>query len=93
MIVKVKFHLIRINTVASKLEIVFPYGEKWYRMDWENVPDKYKTLYTAYIKMLGREVPDYLKDYEKTTIELDNLEIELELDLAEEVPPTYPLGV
>ena len=45
MIVRIPFNLIRVNQGREGLEVVFPYGEDWYRLDWEKVPDRFKELY------------------------------------------------
>jgi len=35
MIVRIPFNLIRVNQGREGLEVVFPYGEDWYRLDWD----------------------------------------------------------
>lgn len=36
---RVKFSAIRINETREGRKIVFPYGNDWYKMPWEDVPD------------------------------------------------------
>lgn len=88
--VTVKFYQISVNLTDAAREIIFPYEGKWYRMDWENVPDKFKQLYVAYCKLNGVEIPDFLKPYDIGTFDISTTDIELDLTLAEEIPETYP---
>ncbi|MDL1957029.1 MAG: hypothetical protein LWW95_08315 [Candidatus Desulfofervidus auxilii] len=92
MIVKVLFNMINVNQRGKKLEIVFPYDKHWYRLDWEKVPEKFKILYVAGLKLQGHKVPDYLKEFEKDVIEISDLNIEIKFDECEKIPVKYPLG-
>ena len=90
MIVTVKFHLIKVNYVSGKPEIVFPYGNDFYRMDWDKVPEKFKILYVVWLKLSGKEIPEHLKCYERDTVDVSDTNIEIDLDYCEKVPPAYP---
>ncbi|HDD44012.1 MAG TPA: hypothetical protein ENG63_04020 [Candidatus Desulfofervidus auxilii] len=92
MVVKVLFNLINVNQREKKLEIVFPYGKDWYKLDWEKVPEKFKILYVAALKLQGYKVPDYLKEFERDIIEISDVNIEIELDECEKIAFEYPLG-
>jgi len=91
--VKVPFHLIRVNTSEGSLEIIFPYGNKWWKLDWDKVPDRFKHLYVVYLKLQGIEIPDHLKEYQVNTLSMDNIDISIDLDKCVQVPENYPLGV
>jgi len=90
---KVSFPLIRLNETPTGREIVFPYGNDWYRMPWEDVPDRYKQLYAAYLKLQGIEIPDWLAPYDVGTIDLTTTDVEIDLSKCTQVPEDYPLGV
>jgi len=90
--VSISFHKIQVNLFQNKKELIFPYGDDWYRMDWENVPEQYKIMYVAWLKFQGIEVPEDLKQYEKDTIDLSNLSVEIDLDSVEKISENYPLG-
>jgi len=89
--VSVPFHKIHVNTTPNGKEIVFKYEDKFYRMDWANVPDKFKQLYVAKLKLEGIAVPEDLASYDVGTFDLSDTNIELDLNSAEEISATYPL--
>ena len=82
--VRIPFPRIFVNQVRDKLEIVFPYRDKWYRLDWEKVPNKFKELYIAKLRLNGFPIPDRLKEYSISVINIEDLEIEIDLDECEE---------
>ncbi len=92
---RVRFFAIRVNETREGREIVFPYGQEreWYRMSWEDVPERYKQLYVAYLKLSGIEIPDWLKPYDTGTIDLTSADVEIDLSKCTQVPESYPLGV
>ena len=90
MIVKIPFNLIKINKTRESLEIVFPYGNDFYRLDWDKVPDKFKELYVVWLKLNGYKVPEWLKDYEREIV-VSDVSIEIELNECEKIAETYPL--
>ena len=90
---KVSFSLIRINETPNGREVVFPYGKNWYKMSWEDVPDRYKQLYVAHLKLQGASVPDWLTPYDVGTINLMTTDIEIDLSKCIEIPENYPLEV
>jgi len=92
MIVEIPFNLVRLNEVANTREIVFPYGNDWYRMSWEDTPERFKELYVAWLKLQGIEIPEWLKDYEKDTIDIKDVNIEIDLSKCEKIPAVYPLA-
>jgi len=83
--VEIPFHRILVNSGREGLEIVFPYMGKWYRMKWEDVPEKFKILYVARLKLMGVTLPSYLKQYERVQVNVEELNITLDLTKAEEV--------
>jgi len=84
--ITISFNKIYVNTVAFEgAEIIFSYGDKWYRMKWDNVPDRFKQLYVLYLRLQGIEVPSSLQDYIVSTLNVEDLQIELDLSLAEEM--------
>ena len=89
--VSVPFYRMYVNQGRDGLEIVFNYGKNWYRVDWNRVPDKFKILYVAMLKLQGLEIPEHLKKYERDTIDISDMNIEIELDECEKIPETYPL--
>ena len=91
MIVKIPFNLINVNQSGENLEIVFPCNDKWYRMDWDKVPEKFKILYVATLKLQGLEIPEHLRKYEKDTIDVSDVNVEIDLSQCEEIPEEYPL--
>jgi len=90
-VVDVPFHLIRVNLGREGLEVVFPLGNNWYRCKWDKVPERFKHLYYAYLKLLGKPIPDWLKEYTVKTISIENTIISIDLDNCREVPEGYPL--
>ena len=90
-VVKIPFHLIHVNSGRSGLEIIFPHNRKWYRLEWSKTPEKFKILYVAMLKLQGIEIPEHLKQYERNTIDLSEIEIEIDLNECEEIPEAYPL--
>ena len=92
MLVKIPFNQIQVNVVAFEgAEIIFPYGSKWYRMKWNNVPARFKQLYALKLRLEGVRVPDALEQYVVGNIDVSDLDIELDLAKAEEVDENYPL--
>ena len=89
--VEIPFYSINVNSGREGLEIVFNYNRKWYRLKWDKVPEKFKTLYVATLKLQGLKIPDYLKKYEKDIVNVSDLSIEIDLNECEEIPETYPL--
>lgn len=92
LLVKIPFNLIRLNEVAGEKEVIFPYGNGWYKLSWENTPERFKELYVVWLKLQGMEIPDYLKDYEKDTIDIKDVDIEIDLSKCEKIPAEYPLA-
>lgn len=90
--VEVEFHLIRVNKRGDKLEIVFPFDNQFWKLDWDKVPSRFKHLYVVYLKLQGREIPDYLREYEVETITVSDVSVRIDLDKCRRVPPNYPLG-
>lgn len=90
--VNIQFNVIRINETREGLEIVFPYENKWYRLDWDKVPERFKILYVVYLKLQGIEIPDYLTEFNRDTIDISNTLIEIDLDNCIEIPVEYPLS-
>ena len=91
--VSVPFHVIKVNQRRDKLEIVFPFGNTWWRLDWDKVPERFKHLYVVWLKLQGKEIPDYLKDYEVETLSVKEVTVRIDLDKCEQVPENYPLAV
>jgi len=91
MIVKIPFNRIHVNQGRNGLEIVFRYDKNWYRMDWDKVPEKFKILYVATLKLQGLEIPEHLRKYEKDTIDVSDVNVEIDLSQCEEIPEEYPL--
>jgi len=91
--VNMPFNVIRINEIEGNREIVFPYGNDFYRMEWDKVPSRFKELYVVWLKLQGMTVPEWLKNYEKDTVDVSDVSVEIELDECEKIPATYPLGV
>jgi len=93
MLVKVPFNQIQVNAVAFEgAEIVFPYENKWFRMKWGNVPVRFKQLYVLKLRLEGVRVPDALQQYVVDNMNVSDLNVELDLDKAEEVDENYPLS-
>ena len=91
---KVNFSLIRINETPNGREIVFPYGKEWYKMSWEDAPERYKQLYVAYLKLQGIPIPDWLTSYDVVgTIDMSSIDVEIDLNKCVEIPENYPLEV
>ena len=91
-VVKVRFNLIQVNEIGESREVVFPYEGRWFRMDWNKVLERFKVLYVAMLKLQGLEVPEDLKEYERDTIDVSDIDIEIDLNQCEEIPEMYPLG-
>ena len=90
---KIPFNRITLNKVRDRLEIVFPYGDDFYRLEWEKVPNRFKELYVVWLKLQNKPIPDYLESYIKDTVDVSDVNIEIDLDECEKIPETYPLGV
>lgn len=92
MLVKIPFSQIQVNMVAFEgAEVVFPYGDKWFRMEWAKVPDRFKQLYVLKLRLNGVRVPDALEQYIVDNMSVSDLDIELDLEEAEEVDEDYPV--
>ena len=92
MLIKVPFNQIQVNVVAFEgAEVIFPYENKWFRMKWDDVPTKFKQLYVLKLRLEGVRVPDALQQYIIDTIDVSDLNIELDLDKAEQVDESYPV--
>jgi len=89
--VRIPFNLIRVNQIGKRLEIVFPYGNDFYRLDWSKVPDRFKELYIVWLKLSGYKVQEWLKEFERDVVDVSDVSIEIELDECEKIPETYPL--
>jgi len=88
----VPFNQIQVNMVAFEgAEVVFPYGDKWFRMKWDDVPTRFKQLYVLKLRFEGVRVPDALGQYILNNIDIDNLDIELDLSKAEQIDENYPI--
>ena len=88
---KVPFTAMRVNVTPEGREVIFPYGPSWYRLKWADVPERFKVLYVAKLRLNGYDVPDDLKPYERDSVTLDDLTVEVDLTKAEEVTGEYPL--
>jgi len=78
--VKIPFNVIQINLTKEKtLEVVFFHGGKFYAMPWNEVPEKFKILHVAKLKLLGCSIPDFLKSYIKDVVDLSDVNIEMDL--------------
>lgn len=86
-----EFNKIIVNERNGVKEIIFRHNNKWYRMDWSDVPEKFKILYVFELRLHGYSVPDDLIEYQVDTIDASNLDIELDISKAEEISETYPL--
>ncbi|RLG98616.1 hypothetical protein DRO29_00505 [Candidatus Bathyarchaeota archaeon] len=86
-LVKIPFRVIQHNVTPNGEEIVFPYNGKWYRCDIANAPKQYFTLRKLYLWLTEGKTFD-----ESITVDL-SLEsvVEIDLDVCEEIPETYPL--
>ena len=91
-VVNVKFRDIRVNTTPSGREIVFRYGDQWFRMGWENVPDRFKELYVAYLKLMGFGVPEDLSEFDRETYDIGDGSVEIDIDKAIKIHEIYPIG-
>ena len=89
--VKINFHQIENNEAFGEREIVFPVQGKWFRMKWNNVPEKYKQLYVVYLKLQGIPIPAWLKKYETKITSVDDTTIEIDLTKCEEITKEYPI--
>ena len=90
--VKVPFNQIQVNMVAFEgAEVIFPYGDKWFRIKWDDVPTRFKQLYVLKLRLGGVRVPDALQQYIVDNIDVADLSIELDLDKAEEIDESYPV--
>jgi len=89
--VKIPFNRIHVNQGREGLEVVFYHDKSWYRLDWKKAPEKFKILYVAMLKLQGFEIPKHLKEYERDTIDISDIDIEMELNECEKIPRTYPL--
>jgi len=85
MLATIPFHRIFVNVRLGEREIIFQYGKKWFKMKWSDVPEKFKVLYAAKLKLERGNIPDDLKPYERSEISVGDINIELNLDKAEEV--------
>ena len=90
---KIKFSLIQINEGRDGREIIFPYDKDWYALDWEKVPDRFKELYVLYLRLQGLEIPDYLKAFQKDSLQVKNLDIQIDLDVCRKISEMYPISL
>lgn len=88
---EIPFNMMFVNKTREGIEVIFQHYGKWYRMNWENVPERFKHLYYAKLKLEGKPIPDFLKPYEVKEITIENAVVRIDLDDCEEIPETYPL--
>ena len=89
--VKIHFRLIQVNKVNNKLEVVFPYGKDFYKLSWEKTPTKFKILYVAWLKLQNKKVPEYLEEFDRNTVTIDDASVEINLNECEKIPSSYPV--
>ena len=89
--IRIPFSRIHVNQGREGLEVVFRYDKNWYRLYWDKAPEKFKVLYVAMLKLQGLEIPEHLKEYERDTIDISDINIEIELEECEKIPESYPL--
>lgn len=92
MLMEVRFRDIRVNTTPSGREIVFRYGDQWFKMDWESVPDRFKELYVAYLKLIGADIPDDLSKFDKDVYNIGDATVEIDIEQVEKIPEGYPIA-
>jgi len=92
MVVKIPFNLMSVNQGREGLEVIFRYGNAWYKLPWDEVPDRYKELYVVYLKLSGIEVPEWLRTYDVDTVDISAIDIEIDLNKCIEIPENYPIG-
>jgi len=88
--VKVPFNRIQVSLVRDQQVILFPYGDEWYEMRWDEVPDRFKELYVLRLKLSGIRIPEELKEFERNWIEVREVKVELDLSKAQII--NEPLG-
>jgi len=81
--VRLPFHAIQVNVTPEGREIIFPVKGEWYRMPWGRVPERFKELYVALLRLQGARIPPELWKYARDDVKLGDLTIELDLRYAE----------
>ena len=87
--VRIPFHAIQVNVTPRGREIVFPVEGKWYRMPWSRVPERFKELYVALLRLQGARIPPELWRYARDEVCLDDLNIELDMRYAERLEEVW----
>jgi len=85
--VAIPFRVIQHNITPEGEEIVFPYGDRWYRCPISKVPEKYFKLRDVYLwieegKTVNRIV--------RLNLNVPPI-VEIDLEECEEITETYPI--
>lgn len=75
-----------------KREVIFRHKDKWYSIDFEYIPEKFKRLYVFKLKLEGYKIPEDLLKYDTDTINTDTT-IEIDETKAVEIQEEYPISV
>ena len=74
--IELKFQEISTNEYDEGREIVFPHDNKWFKMAWADVPEKFKELYWVQLALENAEIPPDL-DYISVTVTDGSIELDL----------------
>ena len=78
----VHFANISINTVNGGREAIITVGRWSYSLPWDKLPDRFKQLYVAWLRLQNANIPDDLQQYVTDNIDISNLYFDINLDEA-----------
>ena len=87
-----EFTKIHVSYYDGVRYCVFRYGDDWYMTEFDNMSDKFKQLYVAYLILNGYKVPDDLTTYISSCLDVSDITITIDLSKCQKIPDRYPLG-
>jgi len=87
-VVDVEFSMCQYNSAPDGDEVIFPYNGKWYRIKAEDMPSEYFKYRMLKLWLDNGQCFDIVLDVDLSK----PCTIKVDLDKAEEIPESYPLG-
>lgn len=78
----VHFTNILVNENNNKREVIINIGKWTFSLSWDKIPDNYKYIYVAWLKIQNLSIPDDLQEYIMDTIDISNLYFDINIDEA-----------
>ncbi len=78
----VHFANISVNTINGEREAIVTVGRWSYSLPWNKLPDRFKQLYVAWLRLQNLAVPQNLQQYITNNIDISNLYFDINLNEA-----------